>query len=79
MAASDSGTHPVIALWPVAIASEVEEALERGESRMHAFAARHEAAVVAFPQAVRGERRIDPFFNANTPEDLEQARAFLAS
>jgi len=72
-AGSAGRTHHAIALWPLRLAPALAAALARGEHRVGAFAARHGAAVVWYPDA-----GIDPFFNVNTPEDLIAAAALLA-
>jgi molybdopterin-guanine dinucleotide biosynthesis protein A len=61
-------------LWQVELIDEVAEALAAGVRAMTSFAETQGSAVVDFP-AVGG---IDPFFNINTPADLEQAEALLA-
>jgi molybdenum cofactor guanylyltransferase/molybdopterin-guanine dinucleotide biosynthesis protein MobB len=78
IAASGGSTHPVVALWPVEYASKIGAALARGESKVHAFVNSNDALTVEFPFDERAGRRIDPFFNANTPEDLADARAYVA-
>lgn len=60
-------THPVVALWPRALAPALRQALAAGERAVGRFAATHGAALVAWP----GE----PFLNLNTPEDLARAEA----
>ena len=67
VARSDVGVHPVIGLWPVAIASELEESLKRGERKDHG------AIEVLFQAIEIGGRRIDPFFNINEPRELAEA------
>ncbi len=68
VAASGGWTHPVIGLWPTSCRDELRQALHDGERKIDRFTGRHptaraEWAVVPF----------DPFFNVNTPEDLDQA------
>lgn len=73
MAASKGRKHPVVALWPVALREKLRAALAAGERRVGRFAAEYGARAVAF------EAPQDPFFNINTPEDLEAAQARLAT
>lgn len=77
VAASGGRTHPVIGLWPVALADDLEAALQRGERKAGDWAARHAAVTVEFPFTTISGQPVDPFFNANTPEDLAVARRLL--
>jgi molybdenum cofactor guanylyltransferase len=74
-AASGGRTHPVNALWPVALREDLRHALvELGLRRMGLFAERRGALHAdwrAYP--------IDPFLNVNTPEDLAEAEALIAA
>lgn len=67
--------HPVIGLWPVALRTELRQALIGEDIRkVDAWTARHKVADVAFES-----EPIDPFFNVNRPEDLEEAEQALAA
>lgn len=77
IAASGGEIHPVIGLWPVALADDLQAALHAGVRKVLAWTDRHGTVPVAFPFLVTRERSIDPFFNANTPEDLADARGLL--
>lgn len=72
-AASAGRVHHAIGLWPVTLREDLRERLQAGERRVGAFAARHGATPVDWP-----DRPIDPFFNVNTPEDRAAAEAMLA-
>ena len=73
MAASGGQVHPVVGLWPIALAEDLRRALvEEGIRKVDAWTARHKVAVVDFP--IEGH---DPFFNANRPEDLAEAERLL--
>ncbi|WP_375458115.1 molybdenum cofactor guanylyltransferase MobA [uncultured Enterovirga sp.] len=72
-AASGGWTHPVIGLWPVAIRDDLRRALAEGERKIDRFTARYPIAAVEWPT-----EPVDPFFNANAPDDLDQAEAMLA-
>ena len=73
-AASAGQAHPVFGLWPVALAGELRRALvEEGVRKIDAWTARYRLAVVEFPVGA-----VDPFFNANRPEDLAKAERLLA-
>jgi len=63
----------VVGLWPVALAAELRRAVvEEGIAKVDAWTARYSLATVEFEAA-----RIDPFFNANTQEDLVEAERLL--
>jgi molybdopterin-guanine dinucleotide biosynthesis protein A len=79
IAASQGTVHHVVGLWPLTLANDIEAALLAGQRQVSAFAARHGAEIVAFDTETRGARRVDPFLNANTPSEFEEARAILAS
>ena len=71
-AASGGWTHPPIGLWPVALRGELRAALLAGERKIDRWTARFGCASAAWPDQPR-----DPFFNANTPEELAEAEALL--
>ncbi len=77
LAVSAGRRHPTIALWPLELAGDARQTLKRGELSVDAFAKRHGAIAVSFPMSNIGGRTVDPFFNANTPDDLAAARALL--
>lgn len=78
LAASGGELHPVIGLWPVALADDLEAALDQGVRKVLAWTDRHGTIPVDFPFQRVGATCIDPFFNANTPEELAEARRLLA-
>jgi len=72
-AASQGQPHPVIGLWPTRLREDLRRALvAEGVRKVDVWTARYRLATVAFPV---GE--IDPFFNANRPEDLDAAATLL--
>jgi molybdopterin-guanine dinucleotide biosynthesis protein A len=71
-AASGGWTHPPIALWPVGLRAELRAALLAGEKKIDRWTARFGCAAAEWPTDP-----IDPFFNANAPEDLAAAEALL--
>jgi molybdenum cofactor guanylyltransferase len=74
-AASGGQAHPVIGLWPVRLRDALRRALvEEGVRKVDLWTARYRLATVEFPLTA-----IDPFFNANRPEDLDRAAALLAA
>ena len=78
LAASGGELQPVIGLWPVALAGDLDAALLEGVRKVLAWTNRHGTTAVDFPFIAVGHRTIDPFFNANTPQELEEARVLLA-
>jgi molybdopterin-guanine dinucleotide biosynthesis protein A len=78
LAQSRGELHPVIGLWPVALADDLEEHLARGVRKVLHWTDRHGTIPVPFPLARIGEAAIDPFFNANTPQELAELRAMVA-
>lgn len=79
LAASGGNVHPVIGLWPVALADDLEEQLQAGVRKVLHWTDRHASVVVDFPFLRFHGRMIDPFFNANTPEELDEACALIES
>ncbi len=72
-AMSDGRRHPVIGLWPVALASDLRAALiDEGVRKVDIWTGRHRCEPVSFDIDL-----VDPFFNINTVDDLAQAEAAL--
>lgn len=69
--ATDGGDHPAFAMWDVALRDDLRAALHSGTRRMRDWMDARGALRVEIP----GE---DPFFNINTPADLDAARRRLA-
>jgi len=78
LARSAGEVHPVIGLWPVALADDLETALEAGVRKVLHWTDRHGTVEVDFPMTRIGRIEVDPFFNANTPQELDSLRAMLA-
>jgi molybdopterin-guanine dinucleotide biosynthesis protein A len=74
VAASGGWTHPVIALWPTACRADLRAALLAGQRKIDAFTARHKTE-----RAEWTTDPFDPFFNINTPEDLQEANRLVPS
>jgi molybdopterin-guanine dinucleotide biosynthesis protein A len=77
VARSAAGVHPVIGLWPVGLAEDIEATLARGRHKVGDFIAAHEAIEVDFPAVAIGGKEVDPFFNINRPDDLAEAEALI--
>ncbi|CVI55042.1 molybdenum cofactor guanylyltransferase MobA [Agrobacterium leguminum] len=78
IAASSGQLHPVFALWPLALADDLEAWLKNDANRrIRAYLARHVTIGVAFPPLETAKGSLDPFFNINTPDELALARSYL--
>jgi molybdopterin-guanine dinucleotide biosynthesis protein A len=74
VAASDGQSHPVIGLWSVALRNELRHALVVEDVRkIDRWTARYKLATVSWPTTP-----LDPFFNANTVEDIAEAERLAA-
>ncbi|UYO48034.1 molybdenum cofactor guanylyltransferase MobA [Rhodopseudomonas palustris] len=74
VAASAGHLHPVIALWPIALREALRTALVDEDIRkVERFTARYRRAEVEWLVTP-----FDPFFNANTPEDVAEAERIAA-
>jgi molybdopterin-guanine dinucleotide biosynthesis protein A len=74
MARSVGRVHPVVALWPLSLASALRAALVEEELRkILVFADRYPRVDITWE-----DHEGDPFFNINRPEDLAEAEARLA-
>ena len=74
VAASDGQSHPVIGLWSVALREELRHALVVEDVRkIDRWTARYPLATVTW-----STKPLDPFFNANTAEDIAEADRLAA-
>jgi len=74
-AASGGRSHPVFGLWPVRLRDDLRGALvDQGIRKVDLWTARHKLATVPF-----SDQPVDPFFNANRPEDFAAAEVLLKS
>jgi molybdopterin-guanine dinucleotide biosynthesis protein A len=71
-ASSAGHCHPPVGLWPVALREALRAALAAGERKIDRWTAAHGCAVAEWPDAP-----FDPFFNANTPQDVAEASRIL--
>jgi molybdenum cofactor guanylyltransferase len=78
IAQSGGELHPVIGCWPVALADDLDAALRDGVRKVLRWTDRHGTIPVEFPMLEINDEKIDPFFNANTPDELATARRLLA-
>jgi molybdenum cofactor guanylyltransferase len=69
VASSGGQSHPVIGLWSVALRGELRHALVVEDvRRIDRWTARYKLATVSWPTTP-----LDPFFNANTMDDIAEA------
>lgn len=74
VAASGDQVHPVIGLWNVALRNDLRHALVVEDIRkIDRWTARYRLATVVWP-----DKPLDPFFNANTIEDIAEAERLAA-
>ncbi|MCA6108379.1 molybdenum cofactor guanylyltransferase MobA [Bradyrhizobium sp. CNPSo 4026] len=74
VAASAGQSHPVIGLWSVSLRDELRHALTVKDIRkIDRWTARYKLATVNWPT-----EPLDPFFNANTVEDIAEAERLAA-
>jgi molybdopterin-guanine dinucleotide biosynthesis protein A len=74
VAASGGQSHPVIGLWGVSLREELRHALIVEDiRRIDRWTTRYRLATVSWPTTP-----LDPFFNANTAEDIAEAERIAA-
>ena len=74
VASSGGQTHPVIGLWSVRLRDELRHALVVEDVRkIDRWTARYRLATVSWPASP-----LDPFFNANTVDDIAEADRLAA-
>ena len=67
--------HPVVALWQVALREDLRHAITVEDLRkIEVWTARHGVALADWPT-----EPVDPFFNVNTPDDVEKATKLALS
>ncbi len=73
VAHSGGFAQPTIALWDVSLRHDLRASLEGGMRKIDIFTARYPVASVEW-----GVAPVDPFFNANAPDDMTMAELLLA-
>jgi molybdopterin-guanine dinucleotide biosynthesis protein A len=64
--------HPTFGLWPVALRDDLRAALQDGLRKVVIWTDKHDGR-----EALFSADPFDPFFNVNTPADLERAEELL--
>lgn len=73
-AASGGQVHPVVGLWPLRLYDDLYHAVvAEGIRKVDIWTARHKLALANF-----AIEPVDPFFNANRPDDLAEAERLLS-
>ena len=75
IAMSGARLHPVYGLWDCSQVEALDQFLRSGSRSAHGWAEHCEAKIAEFPTPKEG---YDPFFNINTPDDLETLENKLA-
>ena len=79
MAASAGNRHPVFGLWPIGLKDDLAQWMAATDTyKVLAWTDRHDSVLCDFAMSDCGSRKLDPFFNANTPDELAEAEALLA-
>jgi len=74
-AASGRHKHPVFGLWPLALREDLRRAVrDEGVRKVDQWTGRYRLETVEFPVDP-----VDPFFNANRPDDLAAAEKLVAA
>ena len=64
--------HPTFGLWSVHLRHDLRENLAKGVRKIVQWTDQHHAKLVEFPIG-----KVDPFFNINTPADLQEAESLM--
>ena len=64
--------HPTFGLWSVHLRQDLRLNLDRGVRKIVQWTDQHHAKLVEFPT-----KEVDPFFNINTPADLQEAENLI--
>jgi molybdenum cofactor guanylyltransferase len=73
-ARSGGRAHPVFGLWPVALRNDLRRAMNEGVRKVDLWTGRYRMGYADYPA-----EPLDPFFNANEPQDIEAAERLVAS
>ncbi|MEO3429268.1 molybdenum cofactor guanylyltransferase MobA [Pelagibius sp. CAU 1746] len=71
-------SHPVFGLWPLSLREDLRRAMVEEEIRkVDLWTARYRLVEIGFPDMETSAGPLDPFFNTNRPEDLDEAARHL--
>lgn len=78
IARSGGFKHPVFGLWPLTLFDSLDQFLQRAQTRkVMAFVNKHPCKFANFEQNTDHEPA-DPFFNINSPLDMDEAHAIIS-
>ncbi|MEM9104398.1 MAG: molybdenum cofactor guanylyltransferase MobA [Pseudomonadota bacterium] len=78
MATSKGNRHPVFTLWPLHLHGDLFGWLQQTDTfKVMAWVQRHNLSLLDFPPFERAGQTVDPFFNANTPEEFAVAENLI--
>ena len=66
-------SHPTFGIWPCNLRENLQTHIENGLRKIVIWTEKHNAGETLF----EGNKNLDPFFNINTPADLNTAKAVL--
>lgn len=72
LAKSRGRYHPIFALWPIEFADDLNTFLKEGGRKIRAWTDANPHSSLEFPDQKWHDTPIDPFFNINEPEDLQE-------
>ena len=72
MAETNPSAIPLLGYGPVALAEDLRKELSGGVRKVVRWSDQHEGRIALFPAMP-----FDPFFNINTPQDLQKAADFM--
>ena len=64
--------HPVFGLWKTYLCDDLRKQLGQGIRKVTLWSAKHKTSSVCFSNDL-----VDPFFNINTPDDIELLKEYL--
>ena len=65
--------HPVFGIWKTYLRNDLKKELERGVRKVTLWSKKHKTSFVCF-----ANKKIDPFFNINTPDDIKLFEEYLS-
>ena len=64
--------HPVFGLWKTYLCDDLRKELEQGIRKVTLWSSKHKTSSVCFANNL-----VDPFFNINTPDDIELLKRYI--
>lgn len=80
LATAQGVPHPIFGLWHLDLSEKLRKFMEQETTRkVRAFTDMHRLAFCPIEPVIMNGHEIDPFFNINRPQDLDEARELLAT